>query len=53
MNIGNATSEVTKWLDAVSFYGAGTDEQLSTVTDALGKMMSKGTVEMKQHRATL
>lgn len=48
MNIGNATSEVTKWLDAVSFYGAGTDEQLSTVTDALGKMMSKGTVEMEQ-----
>lgn len=48
MDIGNATSEVTKWLDAVSFYGAGTDEQLSTVTDALGKMMSKGTVEMEQ-----
>ena len=48
MNIGSATSEVTKWLDAVSFYGKGTDEQLSTVTDALGKMMSKGTVEMEQ-----
>lgn len=48
MDIGNATSEVTKWLDAVSFYGEGTDEQLYTVTDALGKMMSKGTVEMEQ-----
>lgn len=48
MNIGNATSEVTKWLDAVSFYGPGTNEALGTVTDALGKMMSKGTVEMEQ-----
>ena len=48
MDIGNATSEVTKWLDAVSFYGPGTNEALGTVTDALGKMMSKGTVEMEQ-----
>lgn len=48
MGIGNATSEVGKWADAVSFYGDGTNEALTTVTDALGKMMTKGTVEMDQ-----
>jgi tape measure domain-containing protein len=48
MSIGNATSEVGKWADAVSFYGDGTNETLETVQDALGKMMSKGTVEMEQ-----
>ncbi len=48
MNIGAATSEVGKWADAVSFYGDGTNESLNTVQDALGKMMSKGKVEMEQ-----
>lgn len=48
MGIGNATSEVGKWADAVAFYGNGTNEALMTVTDALGKMMTKGTVEMEQ-----
>ena len=48
MGIGNATSEVGKWADAVAFYGDGTNESLTTVTDALGKMMTKGTVEMEQ-----
>ena len=48
MGIGNATSEVGKWADAVAFYGDGTNESLTTVTDALGKMMTKGTVEMDQ-----
>jgi tape measure domain-containing protein len=48
MSIGNATSEVGKWADAVAFYGDGTNETLETVQDALGKMMSKGTVEMEQ-----
>lgn len=48
MNIASATNEVSKWMDAVSFYGKGTNEQLSGVTDALGKMLSKGTVEMEQ-----
>lgn len=42
MGIGNATSEVGKWADAVAFYGDGTNESLTTVTDALGKMMTKG-----------
>ncbi len=48
MSIGESTSEVAKWADAVAFYGNGTNEALSTVTDALGKMLSKGTVEMEQ-----
>lgn len=48
MGIGNATSEVGKWADAVAFYGDGTNESLTTVTDALGKMTTKGTVEMDQ-----
>lgn len=48
MAIGSATAEVGKWADAVSFYGDGTNETLASVTDALGKMMSKGTVEMEQ-----
>lgn len=48
MGIGNATSEVGKWADAVAFYGDGTNESLTTVTDALGKMMTKGMVEMDQ-----
>lgn len=48
MGIASATREVGKWADAVSFYGDGTNEQLASVTDALGKMLTKGTVEMDQ-----
>lgn len=48
MGIGSATAEVGKWADAVAFYGDGTNETLTTVTDAIGKMLTKGTVEMDQ-----
>ncbi|MCI8338573.1 MAG: tape measure protein [Lachnospiraceae bacterium] len=48
MAIGNATDQVRIWADAVSFYGEGTNEQLSSVMDAIGKMYSKGTVEADQ-----
>jgi len=48
MEIGSATAEVGKWADAVAFYGDGTNETLTTVTDAIGKMLTKGTVEMDQ-----
>lgn len=48
MGIATATKEVGKWADAVAFYGNGTNEQLTSVTDALGKMLSKGKVEMDQ-----
>lgn len=48
MDIGNATSEVSKWMDAVSFYGKGTNEELSNVMDAWQTMQSTGKVEMDQ-----
>lgn len=48
MSLGNATDQVRIWSDAVSFYGEGTNEQLSSVVDAIGKMYSKGTVEADQ-----
>lgn len=46
MNVKGATREVCNWMDAIAFYGDGTNEQLNSVTDAIGKMISKGTVEM-------
>ncbi|MCI8409100.1 MAG: tape measure protein [Lachnospiraceae bacterium] len=48
MSIGAATNQVRIWADAVSFYGEGTNEQLSSVVDAIGKMYSKCTVEADQ-----
>lgn len=48
MGTGDAVSQVKAWSDAVAFYGDGTNESLSQVTDALGKMMTKGKVEMDQ-----
>lgn len=48
MALEDATSQVGIWADAVSFYGKGTSAELETVTDALAKMRTKGTVEMDQ-----
>lgn len=48
MSLGAATDQVRIWADAVSFYGEGTNEQLESVVDAIGKMYSKGTVEADQ-----
>ena len=48
MDLKDATSQVGIWADAVSFYGKGTSAELETVTDALAKMRTKGTVEMDQ-----
>ena len=48
MHIGDATRSVEGWMDAVAFYGKGTNEQLETVMDALAKMRTKGSVEMEQ-----
>lgn len=48
MGTGDAVNQVKAWSDAVAFYGDGTNESLSQVTDALGKMMTKGKVEMEQ-----
>ena len=48
MGLGAATEQVRIWADAVSFYGEGTNEQLKSVVDAIGKMYSKGKVEADQ-----
>lgn len=48
MGLGAATEQVRIWADAVSFYGDGTNEQLESVVDAIGKMYSKGKVEADQ-----
>lgn len=48
MGIKSATEETRKWADAVAFYGQGTNDQFKNVVDALGKMVSKGKVEMSQ-----
>lgn len=48
MQIDSATAQVKTWGDAVAFYGNGSNEQFSNVTDAISKMTSKGSVEMDQ-----
>lgn len=48
MSLGAASNQMRVWGDAVSFYGAGTSEQLGTAMDAVGKMYSSGKVEMDQ-----
>lgn len=48
MGIKDATKSVGVWADAVSVYGKGTNEELASVTTAIGKMRTKGTVEMDQ-----
>ena len=48
MSLGAATNQVRIWADAVSFYGEGTNQQLQSVVDAIGKMYSKGKVEADQ-----
>lgn len=48
MGTGDAVNQVKAWSDAVAFYGDGTNDSLREVTDALGKMMTKGKVEMDQ-----
>lgn len=48
MSLGTAADQVRIWMDAVSFYGKGTNEQLENVIDAVGKIYSKGTVEAMQ-----
>lgn len=48
MGVKDATKSVGVWADAVAMYGKGTNEQLAGVTDAIGKMRTKGKVEMDQ-----
>ncbi len=44
----DATRYIESWGDAVAFYGDGTNEQLTNVSDALGKMLSTNKVTMDQ-----
>lgn len=48
MEVEKATKTIAIWGDAVAFYGDGSNEQLETVSDALGKMYSSGKVQMDQ-----
>lgn len=48
MEIGQATDTVEAWGNAVAFYGDGSNEQFSNVTDALQNMVAKGKVGMDQ-----
>lgn len=48
MEVDKATKTLAIWGDAVAFYGDGSNEQLETVSDALGKMYSSGKVSMDQ-----
>lgn len=48
LEIDKATDHVEAWGNAVSFYGDGSNEQFSQVTDALHNMVSKGKVDMQQ-----
>lgn len=48
MDIEKATGTMAAWGDAVAFYGDGSNEQLSSVSDALAKMYSSGKVQMDQ-----
>lgn len=43
-----AVASTELWMDAVATFGKGTDEEFATATDAIAKMRTKGTVEMKQ-----
>lgn len=47
MDAQSAVDSVNIWMDAVSAYGNGTNEQLTSVLDAIAKMRTKGTVEMR------
>ncbi|MED1602598.1 tape measure protein [Alkalihalophilus marmarensis] len=47
-DINKATDYIASWGDAVAFYGDGTNEQLSNVSDALAKMLTTNKVTMDQ-----
>ncbi len=47
MKVQNATDTMAAWADATSFYTKGTNSELETVSNALQKMQTKGTVTME------
>lgn len=46
MDVDKATDTISSWGDAVAFYGDGSNETFSSVSDALAKMVAKGKVQM-------
>src|SRR5699024_11728749 len=48
VEVDKATGYIAAWGDAVAFYGDGSNEQFAEVSDALSKMLTKGTVGMDQ-----
>jgi len=48
MKVEDATRIMGSFTDAVAFYTKGTNEDLSSVTDAMTKMTTKGKVDMEQ-----
>ena len=51
--IEQATQRLQSYSDAVAFYGDGTNATLASVTDALGKMQTKGNVTMQNLQVLL
>lgn len=47
MKVADATDTMAAWADATSFYTKGTNAELETVSTALQKMQTKGTVTME------
>lgn len=47
MEVSKATDTMGAWADAVAFYTKGTNAELETVSSALQKMTTKGTVTME------
>lgn len=47
MGVQNATDTMEAWADATSFYTKGTNAELESVSAALQKMQTKGTVTME------
>ncbi|MFV0412765.1 MAG: tape measure protein [Oscillospiraceae bacterium] len=52
MEVEKSTNTVKRWGDAVAFYTDGTNASFSSVTNALSKMQTKGTVTM-EHMQTI
>lgn len=48
MSTQDAVNSINVWSNAVAAFGQGTNAELETVMDALGKMRTKGTIEMEQ-----
>jgi tape measure domain-containing protein len=48
MDVDKATETMASWGDAVAFYGDNSDETFRTVTEAISRMVSRGSVQMEE-----